>query len=280
MFYSINFLIYRLFYAIEYNKGYKSAKSEILMNIKGYLPVIATWLFLAGGISSQEVQSSVINARKKAPKLEEIAAYPGVTNNPSVAMMYSSSNKIFEISGELKSGFNVLREFARDYELVAKVGECLSNSSITVKKQEDGSYTYFNKNSKTQLNFRPLYDEVGEEHFIGLYHFKGKKYFFDFEALGYLESRKKENHGIDFQFQVLLNQHSYLVNRMLVFLAGLAKTESLETVAKLDQVYSSLLRDSEKNLARIREHIKSGKNPQFTEEEFKRLKDFFEKAEK
>jgi hypothetical protein len=249
------------------------------MNIKNILGVtFASLLLGTNSISRSSQDSSNILARRESasvPRLEEIARYPGVTNDASVSEIYSSSNKIFGIKGDLKSDFEVLREFGRDYELVAKVGECLTNSAITVKKQANEEYTYLNKSSKTRLNFRVLYDKIGEDYFVGLYHFKGQKFFFDFEALGYLESRRTENNGINFNFGVYLGKHNFLVNKLFRFLAGLAESEAKETVARLDGVYSQLMKNSRENLAILEKHRDPKANPFFNDAEFEKLRRFF-----
>jgi len=237
-------------------------------------------MMLYASLSGAEV--TVQKEKDAAVKSLEEMLSENIVTNAAATNLYAKHSIFLNPKGSLKSDFRVVNEFATDYELISKLAECLADSDVSVRKQDDGSYIYLNKKSKGSSKLWVLYDHSATNQFAGLYYFTGKKAFFNFKTLLYLNSTPKEDGSISFDGKIYADTDSAIANiaSKIWFVRNFILGESNELISQFDTIYSQMMENPEENLKRIMQFRDPKGKIYFSGKDIEKLNRFYESLKK
>jgi multidrug efflux system outer membrane protein len=154
--------------------------------------------------------------------------------------------------GSLKARYDFVSVFSTEYELVAKLAECLAGSSVRLRKQEDGSYLYIKK-SNERFSIRVLHDECDDRHFQGVYYITADWVFITMRALLHLECRPDSQGAIEYSAHIYSDSDSRIMNLVskIPFVQHYLTHEVDDVVTKFDIMYAEMLRAPGEDMKKV-----------------------------
>jgi len=209
--------------------------------------------------------------------LETILSSTNLTHGAAATNLYARHRIYINQKGSLDSKYDVVRDFANDYELISKIAECLIDSKMTLRKQKDGSYLYTNPDNDTSRLW-VVHDRFSEDMFQGVYYFTGSRMFWDFEALVYLESKPNKKGGIEFDARIFADSGSAIARLLskISFVKSYFARESTSVITQFDSVYEMLFKDPKENMEKIMQHRDPRSRIYFSDDEIEKIRRLYD----